>query len=65
MIPFVAAALALFSFLVVPADARAAEVTRVVSGFDDAGRFDFNVTLAWLHEQKQASIKRESAAAGT
>ncbi|MBC8132271.1 MAG: hypothetical protein H7X95_04765 [Deltaproteobacteria bacterium] len=65
MTPLVAAALAVFSFLVAPPDARAAEVTRVVSGFDDAGRFDFNVTLAWLHEQKQASIKRESAAAGT
>ena len=37
----------------------------MLSGFDEAGRFDFNVTVSWLHDQKQAFIKRESAAAGT
>jgi hypothetical protein len=42
------------------ASARAAEVTRVVSALDDDNRFDFNLTLAWLHESKSAFIKRES-----
>jgi hypothetical protein len=41
--------------------ARAAEVTRVVSALDDENAFDFNVTVAWLHEAKSAFIKRESA----
>jgi hypothetical protein len=40
--------------------ARAAEVTRVVSALDDDNAFDFNVTAAWLHEQKGGYIKREA-----
>ena len=39
---------------------HAAEVTRVVSALDDDNRFDFNLTLSWLHEAKTAFIKRES-----
>ncbi|MES1204911.1 MAG: hypothetical protein ABUS79_03150 [Pseudomonadota bacterium] len=41
--------------------ASAAEVTRVQSGFDDARRFDFNIALAWNHEQRQSVINRELA----
>jgi hypothetical protein len=41
--------------------ARAAEVTRVVSALDDDNTFDFNVTAAWLHEQKSGFIKHEDA----
>jgi len=41
--------------------AGAAEATRVVSAFDDDSRFDFNLTLSFLHEAKSAFIKRESA----
>ena len=40
--------------------AGAAEATRVVSAFDDDNRFDFNLTLSFLHEAKSAFIKRES-----
>jgi hypothetical protein len=58
------ATLTLVLVAAVPGPGRAAEVTRVVSGFDDAKRFDFNVTLTWLHEQKQATIRRESVTAG-
>ena len=47
-----------------PSLAAAAEVTRVVSGFDERGHFDFNVRVSWSHDQKQAFIKREAAAAG-
>jgi hypothetical protein len=39
--------------------AVAAEVTRVVSALDDENRFDFNVTMSWLHEGKSAFVKRE------
>lgn len=39
--------------------ASAAEATRVLTGFDDARRFDFNISLSWVHEQKQAVIDRE------
>jgi hypothetical protein len=46
-------------------DARAAEVTRVLSGFDDAKRFDLNVSLTWIHEQKRAAIKREQQSAAS
>jgi hypothetical protein len=53
------AALTIVACVAVPAAAPAAEVTRVVSGFDDARRFDFNITLTFLHDQKQAIIKRE------
>ena len=49
------AALTVFS-----AAAQAAEVTRVVSAFDDDGGFDINLTASWLHEAKSALIKRES-----
>jgi hypothetical protein len=41
--------------------ARAAEVTRVVSALDDDNAFDFNVTAAWLHEQKSGFIKHEDS----
>src|SRR5439155_26478215 len=41
--------------------AGAAEATRVVSAFDDDNRFDFNLTLSFLHEAKSAFIKRERA----
>jgi hypothetical protein len=44
----------------VPRAGRAAEVTRVVSALDDDNRFDFNLTLGWVHEAKTAFIKRES-----
>ncbi len=36
-------------------------MTRVVSGFDEAKRFDFNVTLGWSHDQKRAAVTREFA----
>jgi hypothetical protein len=45
----------------VPVSARAAEVTRVVSGFDETKRFDFNITLGWTHDKKQATVTREFA----
>ena len=47
------------------ATARAAEVTRVVSAFDDENGFDLNLTASWLHEAKSALIKRESESAAT
>jgi hypothetical protein len=47
---------------VLASSARAAEVTRVVSALDDENRFDFNLTLSWLHEAKSAFVKRESQA---
>jgi hypothetical protein len=40
--------------------ARAAEATRVVSALDDDNRFDFNLSLQWLHTVESAYIKRES-----
>jgi hypothetical protein len=43
--------------------ARAAEVTRVVSGFEEGKRFDVAVSLTWTHDWKRASIKRESESA--
>ncbi|MEA2696679.1 MAG: hypothetical protein QOI66_950 [Myxococcales bacterium] len=46
--------------LVGMAPARAAEVTRVVSGFDDGHHVDINGSISWLHEAKSAYIKRES-----
>ena len=45
--------------------AQAAEVTRVVSAFDDENGFDLNLTASWLHEAKSALIKRESESAAT
>jgi hypothetical protein len=50
--------------LVCAVPARAAEVTRVVSALDDDNSFDFNVTAAWLHEQKSGFIKHEDASQG-
>jgi hypothetical protein len=47
------------------AAAQAAEVTRVVSAFDDENGFDLNLTASWLHEAKSALIKRESESAAT
>jgi hypothetical protein len=61
----VAALAIVFGVAVPSARARAAEVTRVVSGFDDARRFDFNITLTFLHEGKQAIIKRELESAAS
>lgn len=47
-------------------EAWPAEVTRVVSGSRGPGElFDFNVALAWLHEQRTATIKRELEGPGT
>jgi hypothetical protein len=46
--------------LSVAVPARAAEVTRVVSALDDDNRFDFNLSLSWLHEAKSTFVKRES-----
>ena len=46
-----------------PGSVRAAEVTRVVSGFEEGRRFDVAVTLTWSHDWKRASIKRESESA--
>src|SRR4051812_14311067 len=43
-----------------PAGARGAEVTRVVTAFDGENRFDFNLTLGWLHDAKSGFVKRES-----
>ncbi len=43
------------------ASLRAAEVTRVVSALDDENRFDFNATVAWLHESRNSFIKREDS----
>ena len=40
--------------------ARGAEVTRVVSALDDGNRFDFNLTLWWLHQVESSYVKRES-----
>ena len=48
-----------------PRGLRAAEVTRVVSAFDDQNRFDFNLTLSFLRDAKSAFIKRESAVTRT
>ena len=45
--------------------ARAAEVTRVASGFDGPGPFEVNVSLSWSHDQKSATIKRESESASS
>ncbi len=42
------------------APARAAEVTRVVSGFDNGHHLDVNGSLSWLHEVRSGFIKRES-----
>jgi hypothetical protein len=40
--------------------AQAAEVTRVVSALDDDNRFDFNLSLQWLHQVESGFVKRES-----
>jgi hypothetical protein len=50
---------------VAPRPAAAAEVTRVVSALDDDNRFDFNLTLSWLHDAKTAFIKREAVVTRT
>ena len=39
--------------------ARAAEVTRVVSAFDQNDTFDFNLTATWLHDVHTAAVNRE------
>ncbi len=39
--------------------AGAAEVTRVVSALDDDNRFDFNLSLQWLHQTESSFVKRE------
>jgi hypothetical protein len=43
--------------------ARAAEATRVVSALDDDNRFDFSLTLWWLHQAESGYVKRESQSA--
>ena len=55
-----AGAIVLLAPMVAPRAAGAAEVTRVVTAFDDDNRFDFNLTLSFLHEAKSAFVKRES-----
>jgi hypothetical protein len=40
--------------------ARAAEVTRVVSSQGEDDKFDFNLTLWWLHQVESSFVKRES-----
>jgi hypothetical protein len=40
--------------------ARAAEVTRVVSAQGEDDKFDFNLTLWWLHQVESSFVKRES-----
>ncbi|HVR60760.1 MAG TPA: hypothetical protein VMU50_02625 [Polyangia bacterium] len=47
------------------APARAAEVTRVVSGFDQGNHLDINGSISWLHEIRRGYIKRESETAPT
>ena len=39
-----------------PGSVRAAEVTRVVSGFEEGRRFDVAVTLTWSHDWKLSLI---------
>lgn len=52
--------------LAAPGRAAAAEVTRVVSGGQGRGTlFDLNLSLAWLHDQRSASVKRELESAAT
>jgi hypothetical protein len=53
----VLAALALFT-----SAAHAAEVTRVVSALDADNRFDFNLSVQWLHQTETSYVKRESQA---
>lgn len=44
---------------------QSAEVTRVVSGSGESGdSIDFHLSLAWQHEARTASLKREMAVAG-
>ena len=38
---------------------NAAEVSRVLTGFDEAKRFDFNVAVSWTHDQRQSIVDRE------
>ncbi len=46
--------------------ARAAEVTRVVSGSRGVGEmFDFNLSLAWTHDQRTARVTRETEGQAT
>jgi hypothetical protein len=55
--------LAVLALLAVSAAARAAEVTRVVTAFDEDDTFDLNVTATWLHDAKTAAINREQEGA--
>jgi hypothetical protein len=45
--------------------AGAAEVTRVVSGFDDGKKVDVDFTIGWEHDYKSAFIKREFESDGS
>ena len=46
--------------------ARAAEVTRVVSGSRQPGQLiDLNLSLGWTHESQSAAIKRERESQAT
>jgi hypothetical protein len=40
-------------------EGHAAEVSRVLTGFDDAKRFDFNVAVSWIHDQRRSVVDRE------
>jgi hypothetical protein len=40
--------------------ARGAEVTRVVSAQGEDNKFDFSLTLWWLHQSESSFVKRES-----
>lgn len=53
------AVLTVLSSAVAIRSAGAAEVSRVLTGFDEKKRFDFNVSVSWVHDQKQAVIDRE------
>jgi hypothetical protein len=57
------AALAMLGVLVGTARVHAAEVTRVVSAFDDDDTFDLNLTATWLHDSQTAAIDREQETA--
>ena len=57
--------LAVLLSAIVARGAGAAEVTRVLTGFDEKKRFDFNVSVAWIHDQKRAILDRELSSTTT
>ena len=54
------AALPALLLLAGAAPARAAEETRVVSGFDHGSHVDINGSISWLHEIRRGYLKRET-----